>query len=354
MTRTLVAMLTLSTLLLPALVAAQQERPPAPVVVAQSAMGSVTPRTEYVGTVYFNEVAQVATEVAGIVDSHYLEEGRPVEMGQVLVKLNTDLLRMDLAAKRAAHEQALAGLALAQADYKRMSALYASGSVSEQEYDQKRFTYEGQLKRAAELKASLDQLKLMIAKSEVRAPFSGTVLGRLVSRGEWVQTGAAVASLAREDAVDVVVNVSQDILALAQIGVEVDIRVAGLERRGRIRAFVPRGDVATRTFPLKIRVIDPKGLAEGMEARVVLPSGPLVEALLVPRDAVINVHGQLAVWTIAEGKAQMIPVQVLGYQGGQAGISPLGQPGLQPGMPVVVKGNERLRPGQAVAPEPVL
>ncbi|MFO7598150.1 MAG: efflux RND transporter periplasmic adaptor subunit [Desulfocurvibacter africanus] len=352
MAKSLLALLTLLALLVPTASLAQQERPPAKVVIAQAAMGSVTPQTAYIGTVYFNEVAQVATEVAGIVDSYDMEEGGLVERGQILVRLNTDLLRMDLTAKQAAHQQALSDLALAEADYRRMSSLFASGSVSEQEYDQKRFNYQSQQKRAAELEASVDQIKLKLGKSQVRAPFSGTVLDRLVARGDWLDTGAAVASLARDDAVDVVVNVSQDIAALARPGAEVDIRVADLQRRGQVQALIPKGDVATRTFPLKIRVRDARGLAEGMEARVILPSGPMVEALLVPRDAVISVFGQLAVWTVADGKALMVPVQVVGYQGGHAGVRPQGNPGLAPGMPVVVKGNERLRAGQPVSPEP--
>lgn len=352
MAKPILALLILLASLVPAVSHAQQERPPAKVVIAQAAMGSVTPQAAYVGTVYFDEVAQVATEVAGIVDSFDMEEGRRVERGQVLVRLNTDLLRMDLAAKRAAHQQALADLSLAEVDYKRMSSLFSSGSVSEQEYDQKRFTYEGLRKRAAELKASVDQLRLKLDKSQVRAPFSGMVLDRLVARGDWLDTGAPVASIARDDLVDVVVNVSQDIAALARPGAEVDIRVAGLRRRGQVQALIPKGDVATRTFPLKIRVDDARGLAEGMEAHVTLPSGPMVETLLVPRDAVISVFGQLAVWTVADGKALMVPVQVVGYQGDHAGVRPQGNPGLTPGMPVVVKGNERLRAAQPVSAEP--
>jgi multidrug efflux pump subunit AcrA (membrane-fusion protein) len=116
-----------------------------------------------------------------------------------------------------------------------------------------------------------------------------------------------------------------------------------------VAALVPQGDVATRTFPLRILLPSAPNLAQGMEARAILANGPVSETLLVPRDAVASAFGQQAVWTVQEGKAVMLPAVVVGFQGDMAGVR---AEGLTAGMPVVVKGNERLRPGQPVAPEP--
>ena len=83
-----------------------------------------------------------------------------------------------------------------------------------------------------------------------------------------------------------------------------------------------------------------------MSASVVLPVGKPRKALVVSRDAVIAVSGQTVVYTVNDSKANMIPVNVIGYQGLIAGIE--GQ-GLAEGMQVVVKGNERLQTGQMVS-----
>ena len=117
------------------------------------------------------------------------------------------------------------------------------------------------------------------------------------------------------------------------------------EIHGKVFTIVPRGDIATRTFPVKIRTPNTYSLIEGMSAKVVLPTGRPKESLIVPRDSVISLFGQNVVFTVADSKAAMLPVKVIGYEGLSAGVEARG---LQEGMQVVVQGNERLRNGQVV------
>ena len=114
---------------------------------------------------------------------------------------------------------------------------------------------------------------------------------------------------------------------------------------GTVIAIVPRGDVATRTFPVKIRTPNEYALIEGMSARVTLPTGKITQTLIVPRDAVISKFGQNVVYAVVDAKSKMLPVQIVGYDGLSAGID---SQGLAEGMFVVVEGNERLKNGQAV------
>jgi multidrug efflux pump subunit AcrA (membrane-fusion protein) len=110
-------------------------------------------------------------------------------------------------------------------------------------------------------------------------------------------------------------------------------------------AVVPRGDIATRTFPVKIRTQNNHSLIEGMSASVILPTGKRTQALIVPRDAVIHVLGQNVIFTANTSEAGMMPVRIIGYDGLHVGIE---AGGLEEGMLVVVDGNERLRDGQPV------
>ncbi len=82
-----------------------------------------------------------------------------------------------------------------------------------------------------------------------------------------------------------------------------------------------------------------------MEARVTLPVGKQIKAHIVPRDAVIKMFDKTVVFSVSDSKARMIPVELVGYRGRSAGIKAMG---LQDGMKVVIKGNERLRDGQMV------
>jgi hypothetical protein len=82
-----------------------------------------------------------------------------------------------------------------------------------------------------------------------------------------------------------------------------------------------------------------------MEARVILPANDRRRCLVVPRDAVLSLSGQNVVFAIVDSKATLIPVKVIGYQGNSVGVE---AERLAEKMKVVVKGNERLRDGQAV------
>ena len=122
--------------------------------------------------------------------------------------------------------------------------------------------------------------------------------------------------------------------------------INGNQIPAKVFAIVPRGDIATRTFPVKIRMPNKFSLIEGMSAKVVLPTGSRRKSLVVPRDAVVSMFDQTVIFTVDNAKAGMLPVNILGYDGLIVGVEARG---LQEGMLVVVDGNERLRNGQAVA-----
>jgi multidrug efflux pump subunit AcrA (membrane-fusion protein) len=126
---------------------------------------------------------------------------------------------------------------------------------------------------------------------------------------------------------------------------QVSATVNGGDFVGTVIAIVPRGDVATRTFPVKIRTPNVHALIEGMSARVTLPTGKITQALIIPRDAVISKFGQNVVYAVVDAKSNMIPVEIVGYDGLSAGVE---SQRLAEGMLVVVEGNERLKNGQPV------
>ena len=328
---------------------AQEKRrggmPPAKVVVSDVKTGMVAEKYEFIGTVYYVEVSDVASEVNGKVESVSFEEGQRVKKGNILVSLSDDLLEKQLVATRSSHEQALIEREKAILDLKRIENLIKQGSVSEQLYDEHRFRVMGLEKKGSSLQADVERLKVELGKKRIRAPFDGVVIERAVDRGEWLSPGSKVATVARDDTVDVVVDVPERMIKYVKQGMDLNVKAGGGIVKGKVFAVVPRGDVATRTFPLKIRINNTETLIEGMEARVELPTAERKQCLVVPRDAVITMFGRTVVFAVVESKAKMIPVKVTGYEEKMAGVNARG---LEEGMKVVVKGNERLRDGQSV------
>ncbi len=294
-----------------------QGMPPANVVVSEVSTGKVAPEAEFVGTVYYREVSDVACEVDGKVEEVSFEEGQRVKKGNVLVKLNSDLLLSD-------YDKAVL-------DFNRAKNLYRENLISEQAYDERRFEKE--------------RLEISLSKKTLKAPFKGVIVKKHVERGEWLSPGSTVATIARDDVIDIIVEVPESIINIITPGMKVKVKAGEKEINGKIFVIIPQGNISTRTFPVKIRVKNSLSLIEGMEARVNLPVAKKEKALIVHRDAVITVFGNTVVFTVIDSKAKMIPVKVIGYKGMKAGIQ---VNGLKEGMKVVVKGNERLRDGQIV------
>ena len=325
-----------------------QGPPPAKVVTATSETGTVKPQSVFVGTVYFPEVSETASETSGRVTKVGFDEGDHVKSGEVLAEIDTSLLKRSLSAKQASYDQAMASLERSRLDLDRIETLFRNQSVSEKDFDDARFEVMELEKQAESIMADVQRLKLEIAKGMIKAPFDGVVMAKHANRGEWLSPGALVATVARDDMVDVIVDVPQDVFLQAEPGTDVYVTVAGRQAEGRIVAAIPKGDVSTRTFPVKIRVANTMNLAQGMQATVRMPAGEMVESVIVPRDAVIMSQGQNVIYLAKDGQAAMVPVTVHSYMKDAAAVS---GPGLEAGADVIIKGQERLRPGQPVAPQ---
>lgn len=322
-----------------------QKMPPASVSVAKVMRGQIAPQNEFIATIFYQEISETASEISGLVGVVHFEEGQRVKEKQILVELGSEILGKRIQATTASFEQILSELEIAGIDLTRREELIKKKSISKQSYDENRFRVIGLEKRAASLKAEVERLEIELEKKSIRAPFDGIVITRNVDRGEWISEGETVAVIGKDDIIDVVAEVPERFIQYIKNGMPVSVTANSSNFVGTVNAIVPRGDVATRTFPVKIRTPNEHGLIEGMSARVTLPTGKIMQALIVPRDAVISKFGQNVVYAVVDDKSNMIPVQIVGYDGLSAGVE---SQGLVEGMFVVVEGNERLRNGQAV------
>ncbi len=320
--------------------------PPAKVLVSTLRQGEIAPESEFTGTIYFKEVSNLAAETDGKVKSLYIEDGMRVKKGAVLIAINSAMLSKEIEAKKASWAEVISDLQKAKSDLRRATGLYKKKLLAGKDYDQYKFTVEGLKSRSRSLKAEIERLAIELSYKSVRAPFDGIVMRKKVERGDWVSAGTVVATVGNDSEMYLVVNVPQKAVPFIKRERQVEVNSGGKQYTARVHAIVPQGDIRTRTFPVKIRIKNrQKGLYEGMEGTVRLPVGKNIKALLINRDAVTSVMGQRAVYGVMKGKAVMLPVSISGFKGSLAGIRGRG---LKAGMKIVIKGNERLRPGQPV------
>ena len=136
-----------------------KEMPAAKVVVAKVDSGVIAPEIEFVGSVYYQEVSELAAEVSGKVQEVNIEDGQRVKKGEILVTLDTQLLRKSLQSQKALHEEILADIEEAERDLRRQEDLFKKGFASEQQYDEARFALQGLIKKAASARAEVERIE---------------------------------------------------------------------------------------------------------------------------------------------------------------------------------------------------
>lgn len=213
--------------------------------------------------------------------------------------------------------------------------------------------------------AQRDQVAYLKAEKEKRftkAPFAGIVVHEFTQRGQWLSKADPVATVADIlEVVHVIANVDQRDLPYVQIGAEVELEIdatAQKKWKGTVITIVPRSDweSGSRTFPVKVEVANVMKesgshkfptLTEGMLARVTF-KGPPHLATLVPKDSIVRSEAGSKLFVVlgdpekpGTGKAKPVMLQEGLSFGNRVEI--LGSD-LQPGMPVVIEGAERLQP----------
>lgn len=319
-----------------------------PVQVAIVENRQVTDQISLIGTTEAVAESTVAAEISGIVEQYPIKEGDFVEKGQLLAQLRTTYLKLRLKGARAAREKVLANLKNAEKELARVSKLRDTHSVAEKAYDEALYTHKGLIQELLQNEAEIEQFGYEISQARITAPFSGYVAQEHTQVGQWLATGGSVVTLIDLARVLVTVDVPERYAVKLQPQGSANVLITSLPDQklsGNHYVILPQGNPAARTIPVKVRVENPTSkIRSGMEARVTFNLDDVRIALLVPKDATVISGDSLTVFTLRDGKAVPVTVKIQGYYGSDVAV----KGALQAGDRVVVRGNERLRPGQAV------
>lgn len=290
----------------------------------------------YSGTLLANEEIEVKPETTGRITEIDFTEGSFVEKGTLLIKTDDSELQAQLRQNTVQTELALN-------EWQRRKELLAAKGISQEEYDASRVKYEA-------LAAAQDLLKAQIAKTVIRAPFSGITGLRQVSEGAVVNTSTVITTLQQTDPVKIEFSVPEQYAADLKPGVPISFTTEGAagEWHTTLYAVEPGIDPATRTVKVRARCANPgRKLIPGGFARVSLVVSAGKEGLVIPARAIIPVLNGQQVYLVKEGKAVAQDV-VLGRRNAEeVEITS----GLQPGDTVVMSGLLQIKPGAPVMPK---
>lgn len=305
-----------------------------PVEVATAIAAPPVREISAIGSILADEAVEIAAEQAGRVVAIGFEEGRPVELGQELFKLDDSLLVAE-------EGEAEARSALAEANYQRAQSLSKSGSGTQRSLD------EASAERLT-ANALLHLLRSRIDKTSIKAPFAGVAGLRSISVGAYVEPGDALTRVEKIDVVKVEFTVPERNLGDVAPGQSVTVTVDAFPGRrfsGEIYAIDPQVDVSGRALRVRARIDNTDfGLRPGLFARVAVVGEQEGTVVMVPEGSIVPKAGENFIFKVADGAA--VEAAVTLGQRAEGLVEVLS--GVAEGDAVVVAGQQRLRDGMAV------
>ena len=299
-----------------------------------------SPALEAVGSTAAVQGVTVSTDQPGIVTKINFESGQTVKQGDLLVQL--DVTQEEAQLRSAAAQQKLASLNL-----QRQQNLMKSRVSAQAELDSAQAEFDQTTARVLEMKALVD-------KKTIRAPFSGVLGIRSVNLGQYLQSGAAIAPLQALDPIYVNFYLPQQNLGQIAAGQDVKVKAEGQpdEFAGKINAVDAVVDEATRNVRVQATVPNPKGLLRaGMFVTAEVPLPQKESHVVVPATCIHYAPYGDTVYIIEPAKDEKSPRTVRQQVvkiGESYGDKVTILDGVKAGDEVVSSGGFKLRQGSTV------
>ena len=313
----------------------QAAGPPPVTVEATKVVTAPMPQTiTAVGSLRSDESITLRPESAGRISEITFQEGQRVVKGAPLVKL-------DAAIPQAEVSQAKANLTLAKSKFDRAVDLAQRSFISGQAKDEAENNF-----KVAEAALQLALAKL--AKTDIRAPFSGIIGLRSVSVGDYVKEGADLVNIEAIDPLKVDFRVPERYLRQVQVGQSLQVTLDALPEKsydGKVVAVNPLIDTAGRSVVIRAQVRNQDtALRPGMFARVRLITRDQSDAMVLPEQALVPQGTEQYVFKVVSGKVIRVKIETGQRRDGKVEVLT----GLAAGDMVVTAGQLKIRDGVAV------
>lgn len=314
---------------------------PTPVIVAPVARSDIFDRVEALGNLRANEQVDLTATVTERVQKILFEDSQTVTEGMVLVELEAEEEKAELAEEQAA-------LAETQQQYERLKPLVESGTATETRLD-------AQLREVNVAQARVEAAQARVAQRVITAPFKGFLGLRGISVGALVQPGMVMTTITDTDVLKLDFSVPSLFMSSLEKGLKIEASSDAYPSRkfmGTVSALDNQVDSVTRTVVARALIDNQDGmLRPGMLMRVNLRKN-MRQALMVPEEAVIPEGQKKFVMVVVDGQGDSAGQKIAEKREITIGASHHGDvevlTGLNDGEQVVVHGTLRVRPNSPV------
>ena len=295
---------------------------------------SLSIKSTYVGNLLPNQRVIMRSEIDGVIENIYFDEGDEIVNNKKLIDISTKELSLKL-------KIAFADSKLAETNLKRDEKLAKDNLIPNAQLDQTRTFAERAL-------LNRELAKISLNKSIINSPLSGTVKTRFVKVGEFVRKGDRLVEILNVDRILVKVNIPEQEILQFNIGQKVDIELYILEKKlfeGKVKKIGLEADASNRTFPVEIEVNNRERiLRPGMLARVTFTKRVDQDQVVIPRHTILERDSGRIVYVVDKGKAFQREVSTGISQREKVQILV----GLGRGEQLVVEGHTKLTDGEEI------
>lgn len=316
-----------------------------------------------IGRFVVRQAGVVSAIINGPVGEFKIEIGDRINAGEIIavlmsesLKWRNELQKAENEKKKAALQKVKARLRLRRQELKRLEGLQKSAAFSKARLDDKRqevIVAESEADEAladlAIAKANRKLADINLYNANIRAPYSGVITKRFTEVGSYVKVGDPIVAMID----DLHLEIEAEIPTNRISGLKPTLKVKALANSNinffaTVRAVVPNENPKTRTRSVRFIPKLPakfKNIANNQSVTIYIPSNSQANAVTVHKDAVISRKGMSLVYIAKNGKAEIRTVQI----GDAVGSRFIVNSGLTLGDLAIVRGNERLRPGQQIS-----
>ncbi len=322
---------------------AQQGMPPASVSVETASQETMASTFLAPGTIVSRNDARVSSEIAGRL-VWVAEVGVLVEKGEVVARIEDRAWRLQLQENEAEIRRLEANQVYLRSQLERLDKLAQQNNAARNQLDEARAQIEMGKQDIVRARVARDQTLYQIERTQVRALFPGRVTERYANIGEYTSAGGELVRLVDVDNVEVRAQAPVAIARYLADGMPVAVRDDRGSFDSEIRSVVGVGDERSRMIEVRIALDGPDWII-GSAVRVALPQGEPTTVVAVPRDALILRQNATYLYRVTEeNTVEQVPVRTGIGNGTLIEV----QGDISNGDRVVVRGGERLRPGQSV------
>ena len=312
----------------------EKEQPPLNVVTLNLVPGMIRDQIDLPGVTEPWVELTISAEVAGKVVEKVVTEGAAVSKGDVLVRIDSRDYKNAYVSAKASHK-------LATSELHRLKKLHNRQAVSQSQLD-------NAVTDLARTRAAMDNARIALERTSIRAPFSGVVNSIVIDEGQYLAVGDPVAEILQIDRLKVRVGIPEsDVAAVRRID-RFKVRIDALGGKTVVakKHFLSKtADPMARLYNLDLELDNSGGdILPDMFTRVEIIKKELPDGLSIPLYSVISRNDDQIVYVVQENRAKARSVKLGLLDGWRVEV----QEGLQAGEDVVVVGHRSLNDGEAV------